>query len=69
MKMKTKRVPVSKLYPSQLKAEWKKLGRRAMRLWKATGGVDPEIDQLFKRMDAIDNAISRRPRSRRIAQR
>jgi hypothetical protein len=59
-----KRVPVSKLYPSQLKDEWKKLGRRAMRLWKASGGLDPEIDALFKRMDAVDRALDKHPRYR-----
>jgi hypothetical protein len=50
---------VKDLFPSELKGEWKKLGRRAMRLWKASGGVDPEIDVLFKRMDAIDRAIGK----------
>ena len=59
-----KRVPVKDLPPSKLKAEWKSLGRRAMRLWKASGGVDPEIDVLFKRMDAVDRAMARQPRLR-----
>lgn len=53
------------LYPSELKVEWKKLGRRAMRLWKASGGIDPEIDVLFKRMDAIDRAIGKSTAARR----
>jgi hypothetical protein len=58
--MKRKGPPAVKhLAPSQLKEEWKKLGRHAMRLWRASGGVDPEIDRLFKRMDAIDRTIGR----------
>ena len=63
--MKRKKlVPVSKLYPSQLKDEWRKVGRRVMRLCKASGGMDPDIDRLFKRMDAIDRALSKHPRLR-----
>ena len=59
--MKRKLVPVKDLRPSQLKGEWKKLGRRAMDLWKRSGGVDPEIDVLFKRMDAVDRALAKAP--------
>ena len=57
---------VKDLYPSELKVEWKRLGRRAMRLWKATGGLDPEIDLLFKRMDAVDRAMARVSRRRQL---
>jgi len=60
-RVKRKFVPVKKLDPSQLRSEWKKLGRRAMKLWDASGGADPEIDVIFKRMDALDRALAKAP--------
>jgi hypothetical protein len=60
-----RKTPVKKLYPSQVKAEWKSLGRRAIRLWKLSAGLDPEIDKLFKRMDACDRAMAREARRQR----
>ena len=63
-------VPIKNIPPSQLVVEWKRLGRRAVRLWRESGGLNPEIDILFKRMDAADRALaktSRVPRHQRRA--
>jgi hypothetical protein len=61
--------PKKKLYPSQLKQEWKSLGRRAMRLWRMSGGLDPEIDLLFKQMDAVDHELAKLERPPRAVPR
>lgn len=56
--MKAKRKsPAKKLTRSQLDAEWKRLGRRATRLWKQSGGVDPEIDRIFLAMDQLSRKL------------
>ncbi len=51
----------------RLKREWKNLGRRATRAYRQSGGTSPRIDELFARMDKIDDQLHptrvRRPSS------